>query len=174
MFVEAIVDGGAVDINLGVSRFNGGNPFRCRDDRQNHHLRETMAPNQVNRGVGGTTRGQHGIDKKHDGLVGRRRQLAIILHGLFRLMIAKEPHKAYLGGRQQRQQAVQHTDPSPQHGDNDHIVVHAMPGGMRQRGLYVIGRQLDVLQGLVGQQHRDLANQLTKLLVAGIHGTQNR
>ena len=123
--------------------------------------------------AGAAAGGQHRGEDKNLALVDVVGQLAVVLNGLQRLLVAVHADVADLSGGDQVQHAVHHAEAGAQDGDQSQLTAGQDLGAGQSHG----GLDLDFLGGqvagsLIAEQHRDLAHEVTELLGAGVAVTQ--
>ena len=126
-------------------------------------------------GINGAAAGsQHRVQNQNITLCDILRQLAEVLHGLQGLLVAVQADEAHLCGGQQGQHTVQHTHACAQDGHQSQLAASQHLGLCHGDGcfdLHLFQRQ--VTGRFVAQQGRDLANEVTELLGAGLLVAQN-
>ena len=118
---------------------------------------------QVHRRGRGVARRQHRVHHQHRPVGEVGGHLAVILHRLQRRLVAIEPHEAHARGRGQLQDPVQQPVPRPQDRDQRQLLAGQHRGAHLGQGR-VDGDlgQRQVLERLVAQQQRDLAQELAE------------
>ena len=172
--VQVRVDGGHVDVHIGMRRRQGRDPFGRGDDADELDPRGAPALEDVDRRHGRAAGGQHRVEDQAD--LHRRvdGQLVVVLHRLERALVAVQADVPDLGRRHHLPDAFDHAQAGAQDGHQADLLLQPGALGDGQRRLHVCRRQAQVRRGLVGQQDGDLAHQLAELLRLGAHVAQQR
>ena len=117
--------------------------------------------------------GEHRIEHRHDAFGQVRRHLAVILDRFQRLGVAVEPDMAHSGGRDQREQGVDH----PQSGAEDRHeadlarqTVSDRLGHGRADGVF---GDREIARGFVADEQGDLVDELAEILGARLLGAKH-
>ena len=173
VLVQLFILCGNINVNIGVCFVQGFQSFGGGNQANELDVLGTALFDLAN-GVNGAAAGsQHGIQHQNVTLGDILRQLAEVLHGLQGLFVAVQADEAHLGSGQQGQHTVQHTHAGTQDGHQSQLAACQHLGLCHGDGcfdLHLFQRQ--VTGRFVAQQGRDLANEVTELLGAGLFVAQ--
>ena len=158
------VDRGADDVHVGVFRVHALDPFGRRDDADEDDVARARLLHLADRRDARVAGREHRVEDDRVALLEVGRQLHEVLDRLERLLVAVEADEADARARDQRQHAVEHADAGAQHRAHGDLLAgdarHARPLE-RRLDLDLLARQ--VLRRLVGQQERDLLDELAEV-----------
>ena len=162
-----------VDVHIRVCLVQGLDAFRSGNQADELDALCAMLLD-LGDGINGAAAGsQHRVQNQNIALCDILRQLAEVLHRLQGLLVAVQADEAHLCSGQQGQHTVQHTHACAQDGHQSQLAASQHLGLCHGDGcfdLHLFQRQ--VTGRFVAQQGRDLANEVTELLGAGVAVTQ--
>ena len=164
-----VILGTQIDIDIGVCLVQGLNAFRSSDQADELDPLCAVLLDLADGVDGAAAGGQHRVQDQDVALGDILGQLAEVLHRLQGGLVAVQADEADLCGGQQGQHTVQHTHACAQDGHQSQLAASQNLGlchGDGRLDLDLFQRQ--VTGGFVAQQGRDLANEVTELLGAGL------
>ena len=169
MLVELLIHAGHIDLHVGVGLAHGLDALGGSQDVHELNVLAAVVLHKVDGSHSGTAGSQHGV--QHDDIpVGDvAGHLAVVLHGVQGLRVPVQADVTHLGGGDQGQDAVHHTQTGAEDGhDGQLLASQLLKGTGSHRGLDLHILQGEVPGGLVALQGGDLRDDLPEFLHAGL------
>ena len=157
MVVELLVQSGTVDIHIRVVVVDPLNALGSGDDVHKLDIFDLIIFDKLDGRRGRAAGCQHGVQNDDLPLGDVVGHLAVVLHRLQGVGVPVQADMAHLGGGNKGQDAVHHTQASPQNGDNGQLFAcdgFEFGGGDGSFDLHLLQGQ--VAGGLIAHQRGDL------------------
>ena len=169
VFVQALVDGGDVDVDVGMFGLDFFNADGGGHEAHEADVAAAALLEHRNCVAGAAAGCQHGVRDYDEAVFNIGRELAIIDHGLVGFLIAVKADVAHLGDGDEGPEAVYHSEAGPEDGDDGELAAaHFLCGHLADWSL-----DLDVFQGevtcdFVSHEERNLFQKLPEILGTGV------
>ena len=146
----------------------GGEALGRGDDGNDGDVADAALLEAVD-GVGeGAAGGEHGVEQEYPHGLGAGRELAVVLDGPERLLIAVDADMADLGGRNQVEDAVDHAEAGAEDGDEEDLLGELLGVAGGQRGLDADRLESQVAGDFVDEEVGQFVERLAEMLVVGV------
>src|SRR5438874_5408723 len=167
LVVEALVEGGDVDRNIGVRARERAHPLRRRDDPDVlDPLRSPLLEDVDGRGRGSAGR-EHWIEDEADLNGRRRRQLVVVLYRPQGVLAADKPDVPDLRLRHELERGFDHPDARAEHRHKSHRLRELRALGVRERRLHRRLVHRKVRGRFIQEKRRDLADERAEVARVG-------
>ena len=168
MLVELFIHGGNVNFHVGVVGADALDALGGGEDVHELDVLHAVFLHEGDGGGGGAAGGQHGVEDDDIPLGDVGGHLAVILHRLQGLGVPEEADVTDLGGGDQGEDTLDHTQARPQDGDDGQLLAGQLIGhGLCHGGLNLHRLERQVPGGVVAHEGGNLAHDLAEVLHAG-------
>ena len=133
VFVQASIQGGNVDFNVGMSLCNAGNTLGCTDDCHKLNILAAAFFEHIYGIAGAATGGKHWVDDQNEFIFNAFGKFAIIFLGLQGLLVSVKTDMANFSRREENVNSVYHTEACSKDRNNDYCVIlnHILSTGFK-------------------------------------------
>ncbi|CAI8809840.1 hypothetical protein EMIT0357P_11031 [Pseudomonas marginalis] len=169
MFVQALIDGGGVDLHVRVGFLDGGDAFGRGHQHHGTDVPATGFFQQVDGGNHGAAGSEHRVDDHGQALVDFRYEFFQVGVGLQGFFVAGDADGADLGARDQAEHAFEHADTGTQ--DRHHgnfLTGDFLDLDGASPTFDVVRFQGQIFGGFVSEQRSNFLSKLTEILRADV------
>ena len=116
MVVETLVNGGHVDVHVGVVAADNGDALGGGDDVHQGDVPAAVLLDEVDGRGGGAAGGQHGVHDDNGAFGDVVGHLAVVFDGLVGVGVPEKADVAHAGGGKELQHGVHHAKAGPENG----------------------------------------------------------
>ena len=167
-FVEAFVEHGDDDFDVGVGRRKGLDAFGGGEDGDDGEVADALALEEID-GVGeGAAGGEHGVEEERAHGFGAWGEAEIVFNGLEGFFVAVDADVADLGGGDEVEDAFDHAEAGAEDGDEEDLLAELLGVAWGEGGVDADGAEGEVAGDFVDEEVGEFVEGFAEEFVVGV------